>query len=192
MTHRRLYSTTLARMQTNAQIEPPIFAVLRRAEQNAAAAMPAWLENLNRTEEMLKRAQNLRPRRRRKQSANMPIDRQLPEQPSMTPQREDMPPVVPSQTDIEPPKRKRGPGRLPGETFNSMEEVRDTLLRLTRDNRKIPSQRLVAQNLPLLVSVDAVQDYAAYWFGGWRGVKRMCAEYLRKVEAEQASAGRDN
>ncbi len=77
----------MARMQANAQIEPPILAMLRRAEQNAAAAMPAWLENLNRTEEMLKRAQGLRPVQRRKQRANMSVDRQLPERPSTPPCR---------------------------------------------------------------------------------------------------------
>lgn len=174
------------------QIENPVQRMLQEANKIAAFGMPAWLENLNRTEEMLKRAQGLRPVQRRKQRANTPIQRQHPEQPSMLPQREDTPPVAPSQTNIEPPKHKRGPGRLPGETFNSMEEVRDTLLRLTSDNWKTPSQRLVAHNLPIPVSVDAVQDYATNWFGGWPGVKRMCAAHLRKMETDEASAGRDN
>lgn len=80
-------------------IDPPALRALRRMDQIAAgsiAGIPAWLENLHRTEDMLRRAQGLYPVRRRKQRVNTP------------PQREDARAVVPSQTNFEPPKRNRG------------------------------------------------------------------------------------
>lgn len=182
-----------ARIQAvGVQVENPALLMLQGADKLAAFGEPAALQELRRIEEQNRRMLGHTQVRRRKQRSTTPITRQLPERPSTPLQREYVPPVAPSQTNIEPSKRKRGPGRLPGETFNSMEEVRDTLLRLTSDNRKAPSQRLVARSLPLPVSVDAVQDYATNWFGGWPGVKRMCAAHLCKVEAEESSAGRDN
>lgn len=42
-------------------IDPPALRALRRMDQIAAGSMPPWLEHVQRTEEMLKRAQGLWP-----------------------------------------------------------------------------------------------------------------------------------
>lgn len=172
----------MARMQADAQIEPPILAMLRRAEQNAAAAMPAWLENLNRTEEMLKRAQGLRPVQRRKQRANTQISRQRPEQPST-------PSVAPSQTNIEPPKRNRGNPTV--RPFLDTEEFGEYLREYVSTIQDLPSQpqfiryldkekRVTLNKRTLLRYAKKYCEWKGYIERDWRGCVAHFAHLIRQ------------
>lgn len=179
-----------ARIAAGPQIESPALLALQRIDQLAAAGTPAWLDNLHHTEEMLKRAQGLRPVPHRKQRANTPGERQAPERPSMPPRRECAPSVTTTDSHAyrvveDRTSGKRGRGNHSIHPYLEQEEFDMYMREYVSKMQRLPSQpafiRWLDKEKRVVLVKRTLGRYAINYHGtDWRGCAALFAHLIRQ------------